>query len=149
MGMELYERVRISPVRKTPFKRAQEKSDFSRKNSILNTNYHGYRRSYTPSFEPLQLLPRAYNSTQSFPSFQPYQIVTDISHLASGVLRTHAYNSSTRRLDTTLSLAYLRYSPRSTKQDVPAVSIRRSVGKVAPWFTGGATGNNNDRRSLP
>ena len=122
--------------------RAQEKSDFPCKNSLLSTNHHGYRRSYTPYFEPLPLPPWAYNSTHPFPSFQPYQIVTNISLGASGVIQTRSYNSSARRLGTTLPLTYLRYSSIPTEQDVPVVSMRRRVGKLAPHSTGGAQGNN-------
>ncbi|GEM_PF-3600853 len=69
-----------------------KKYEFFNKNKILSTNYHGYRRSYTPSSEPLLLRPWAYNSAHPFPSSQPYQIVTFISHVIFGVLRTRSYN---------------------------------------------------------
>jgi len=53
-----------------------------------------------------------------------------------------ANNSSARRLGTTLPLTYLRYSSIPTKQDVPVVSMRPAVGKVAPHSIRGAQGNN-------
>ena len=55
---ELYEHIRISRVRITPPKTRPKFHTFPFKNKRIKAFYNGYRRSYTPSFEPPQPLHR-------------------------------------------------------------------------------------------
>src|SRR5690554_6205592 len=50
---EFYERVRISRVRITPTQTRSKFLIFLIKNKNMRAIHHGYRRSYTPSTEPL------------------------------------------------------------------------------------------------
>src|SRR5690554_3832345 len=53
---EFYERVRISRVRITPTQTRPKFLIFPIKNKSMRAIHHGYRRSYTPSTEPLLAL---------------------------------------------------------------------------------------------